>query len=48
MMCNCGFAGGRGFLTKQEKLEMLKEYKENLDKEAEAVSERIKDIQKEK
>ncbi len=37
----------RGFLTKEEKLEMLKEYKENLDKEAKGVAERIEEIEEE-
>lgn len=46
-MCNCG-TGFRGFLTSEEKLEMLKEYKENLEKEAKGVAERIKELQKEK
>lgn len=36
----------RNFLTKEEKLEILKRYKENLEKEAKGVSERIKDIEK--
>lgn len=49
-MCGygCGCAGGRGFLTRDEKVEMLKEYKDNLEKEAKAVGERIEEIQKEK
>lgn len=36
----------RGFLTKEEKVEMLKEYKESLEKEAEGVEERIKELEK--
>ena len=36
----------RGFYTKEEKLEMLKEYKENLEKETKGVAERIKQLQK--
>ena len=44
-MCGCG--GARSFLTKEEKLEMLKEYKENIEKEAKGVEERIKHLQKE-
>ena len=39
-------APGRGFLTREEKIEMLKEYKESLEKEAKGVSERIKELQK--
>ena len=41
--CSCS---PRGFLTKEEKIEMLKEYKEHLDKEAKGVAERIKELQK--
>ncbi len=37
--------GGRTFLTKDEKLEMLTEYKEQLEKETKGVSERIKELQ---
>ena len=36
----------RGFLTKQEKIEMLKEYKESLEKEAKGVAESIKELEK--
>jgi hypothetical protein len=36
----------RSFLTKEEKVEMLKEYKDNLEKELEGVGERIKELQK--
>ena len=48
---NCGLGGScgtRSFLTKEEKAEMLKEYKESLEKEIQAVSERISDLRKEK
>lgn len=38
--------GMRGFLTKEEKVEMLKEYKEALEKEAKGVTERIKELEK--
>ena len=37
--------GGRSFLTKDEKIEMLKEYQEALEKEAKGVAERIKELQ---
>ena len=40
--------GGRSFLSKEEKLEMMKEYKEALEKEAKGVSERIRELEKEK
>lgn len=39
--------GSRSFFTKDEKLEMLKEHKESLEKEAKGVAERIKQLQKE-
>ena len=45
-MEGCGCGGARGFYTKEEKLEMLKDYKESLDKEAKGVAERIKQLQK--
>ena len=41
--CDCGNSG-RGFLTKEEKAELLEEYKENLEKELKGVSERIKEL----
>ncbi len=47
----CGYASNgnaRGFLTRKEKIEMLKEYREHLDKEAKGVSERISELEKEK
>ena len=43
-MCN-GY-GMREFLTKEENVEILKEYQENLEKEAKGVAERIKELQK--
>jgi len=43
-MCN-GY-GMREFLTKEEKIEILKEYQENLENEAKGVAERIKELQK--
>ena len=45
-MCGSGDFGVRGFLTKEERIEMLKEYKENLEKETQGVSERIKELEK--
>jgi len=44
--CGCGTYGMREFFTKEEKIEMLKEYKESLEKEAKGVSERIKELEK--
>ncbi len=43
----CGSEGSfRGFLTKEEKIEMLREYKDTLEKEAKGVAERIKDLER--
>ena len=36
----------RSFLTKEEKIEMLTEYKDSLENEAKGVTERIKELQK--
>lgn len=44
----CGSSGFRSFLTKEEKIEMLKEYKNNLEKEVQGIYERIKDLEKNK
>ena len=45
--CNCGEGYGmRNFLTKEEKIEILKEYQKNLEEEAKGVAERIKELQK--
>lgn len=45
-MCYCGPGDARSFLTKEEKIEMLKEYRESLEKEAKGVSERIKEMER--
>ncbi|MEK6925028.1 MAG: hypothetical protein AABW71_02200 [Nanoarchaeota archaeon] len=37
-------SSSRGFLTKKEKIEMLEEYKKNLELETKGVSEKIKDL----
>jgi ribosomal protein L9 len=39
--CECGRGFGRRFLTKEEKSAGLQEYLENLQREAQAVEERI-------
>ncbi len=46
--CGCtGFGNEmRRFLTKEEKVEILKGYREELQKEVKAVEERIKDLGK--
>jgi len=36
----------RQFLTKEEGIEMLKEYKESLEKEVQGITERIKELEK--
>jgi hypothetical protein len=36
----------RSFLTKEERIELLKQYKESLEKETKGVSERIKELEK--
>ena len=41
--CNCG---PRRYLSKDEKIEMLKDYKESLEKETKGVSERIKELER--
>ena len=43
--CECGH-GMRSFLTKDERLSILKEYKENLQNEVKGVDERIKQLEK--
>jgi len=39
-------SGARSFLTKKEKIEMLKEYKEAIEKESKGISERISELEK--
>lgn len=46
-MCGHNEMGGmRNFLTKEEKLEILKTYKKELESEAKGVEERIKQVEK--
>jgi hypothetical protein len=43
--CGGGWSyGGRSFLSKEERLALLKEYKEDLEKEVKGVEERIKEL----
>ena len=43
----CGMGHGmRNFLTREERLEILKSYKKELEKEAKGVGERIKQLEK--
>lgn len=46
--CGCGGHGMRNFLTKEEKLQMLREYGKALEAEAKGVAERIKELEKSK
>ena len=41
-----GEHGMRKFLTKEEKVELLKEYKKSLEEETKGVTERIKELEK--
>jgi len=45
-MCGCG-CGGRRFLSRKEKIEMLEEYRESLKNELEGVEEALKELKKE-
>ena len=40
-----GFQKARSFLTKEERIALLKEYKDGLDKETQGVAERIKELE---
>ena len=40
-----GFQKARSFLTKEERIALLKEYKDSLDKETQGVAERIKELE---
>jgi hypothetical protein len=46
--CGCygsGYQRARSFLTKEERIALLKEYQDELDKEKQGVSERIKELE---
>jgi len=45
--CGVSVQSARNFLTKEERIALLKEYKDDLDKESQGVSERIKHLEKE-
>jgi len=45
--CGVSAQKARSFLTKEERITLLKEYKEDLDKESQGVAEKIKDLEKE-
>jgi hypothetical protein len=42
---NIGFYRSRSFLTKEEKVELLKEYKNELEKEVKGISEKLKELE---
>lgn len=42
----CGYGHGRRFLTREEKIKHLEEYKEYLQQEAAGVTERIEELKK--
>jgi hypothetical protein len=43
--CSTDFQKARSFLTKEERVALLKEYKDDLEKETKGVTERIKDFE---
>ena len=48
MGCGCygsDYQRARSFLTKEERITMLKEYQDELDKEKQGISERIKELE---
>ena len=44
--CGTSVQKARSFLTKEERISLLKEYKEDLDKESQGVGEKIKELEK--
>ena len=48
MGCGCygsGYQRARSFVPKEERIAMLKEYQDEIDKEKQGVSERIKELE---
>jgi hypothetical protein len=43
--CGAGFQKARSYLTKEERITLLKEYKDELEKEGQGVVERIKELE---
>lgn len=43
--CGSGFQSARSFLTKEERIALLKEYQDELENEKQGVTERIKEIE---
>ncbi|HET6727677.1 MAG TPA: hypothetical protein VFH19_06565 [Nitrososphaeraceae archaeon] len=46
--CGIGVEGMRRFLTREERISLLKEYKGDLEKEVQGIKERIKDLEENK
>ncbi len=42
---NSNYQKARNFLTKEEKIEILKEYQKDLERESQGVSEKIKELE---
>ena len=47
-MCYGSTCEPRSFFTREEKIDMLKEYKDSLEKETQGVAEKIKELEKAK
>ncbi len=45
--CGVSQQTARSFLTKKERIALLKEYKEEVDKESQGIAEQIKELEKE-
>jgi hypothetical protein len=43
--CSTSYKGGRSFLTREERVQLLKEYKQDLERETKGVEERIKELE---
>lgn len=43
--CGVGIQGARNFLTKEERITLLKEYKDDLEKEVQGITERITELE---
>ena len=43
--CGVRIQGSRNFLTKEERITLLKEYKDDLEKEVQGIAERITELE---
>jgi hypothetical protein len=43
--CSTSYKGGRSFLTREERVQLLKEYKQDLERETKGVEERIRELE---